>query len=263
VAAAEQLRLETDLRRAVEQQEFVLHFQPIMNLLQGGLRGFEALIRWDCPERGMLLPAEFLEVAENTGLIVPIGEWVLAQACRQMSLWHENLKGEEKPRISVNVSAKQVAHEGFSQSVLSTLDQTGLPPKYLILELTESTLLQHLESVHSILATLRDRGIGICLDDFGTGYSSLSYLQKLPVDTLKIDRAFVKEMNTRSRDRELVRTILQIGRDLGLAVIAEGIETTEQLTELRSLDCTLGQGFTLARPVPAREAFEFLRARQE
>ncbi len=243
------LRLETDLRRAMERNEFVLFYQPTVCLRSGRIHGVEALIRWLHPERGLVLPDDFIPHAEETGLIIPIGNWVLEEACRKMREWHR-----EFPHltISVNLSVKQFTQSQLSLQVQNTLYETGLNPNCLMLEITESMLMENPESTATMLEQLKRLDVKIHIDDFGTGYSSLSYLHRFPIDTLKIDRSFVSRMAAVNENLEIVRTIVTLAHNLGMDVIAEGVETAEQLAQLRALECERAQGYYFSEPVNAQ-----------
>jgi len=245
----ERLQLETALRRAIEQHEFLVYYQPIVSLPTGRLAGFEALVRWQHAERGLVSPGDFIPVAEETGLIVPLGRWVLAEACRQMHAWHRQYPTTPALMISVNLSGKQVVHPGLLDEIQHILRETALDPHVLKLEMTESVLIEHGRAVMELLTSLRAMGIKLGIDDFGTGYSSLSYLHRFPIDTLKIDRAFVNKIDSDEKDQGLVKTILTIAETLRLETIAEGIETAAHLATLRALACSYGQGYLFSRPV--------------
>jgi diguanylate cyclase (GGDEF)-like protein/PAS domain S-box-containing protein len=247
--AVRRLELKVELPAALKASQFRVVYQPIKRISDEGLSGFEALVRWHHPERGLIPPGEFIPAAEETGMIVELGRWVLARACEQASFW--NSRSIEPLGISVNVSGLQFHQPGFVEDVVNTLETTRLSPGLLTLELTESVLVKH-QSVESILSELRQIGVGIAIDDFGTGYSSLSYLQQFPATSIKIDRGFVAALADRG-EVGLVRSIISISEALGLATIAEGVETTEQLEVLRSLGCDLAQGFLLGRPQTAGE----------
>lgn len=260
VRAMNTLQIESDLRRAVERKEFTLNYQPIISLETGELSGFEALIRWRHPERGMIPPADFIPVAEETGLIVPIGQWVLREACLQMQRWRTQFSELGDVSMSVNLSGKQFAHAGLMEQIMQTLSLTGLDPRRLKLEITESVVMENLDTATWMLERLRALGVETCIDDFGTGYSSLSYLHRLPIDGLKIDRSFVSRMSKNSENREIVRTIIMLAQNLGKQVIAEGVETREQLDLLRDLHCTTGQGYFFSRPLDAEKASDFINS---
>jgi diguanylate cyclase (GGDEF)-like protein/PAS domain S-box-containing protein len=245
--AAALLQLENDLRRALDLDEFRIHYQPIVALGNGETTGLEALIRWQHPHRGLVPPSDFIPLAEETGLIVPIGEWVLRTACSQMKTWQE--EGLAPLRISVNVSTVQLRQADFVDMVMGVLAETGIEPGLLDLEVTESVLVDRNESIIGMFHRLKALGIRICLDDFGTGYSSLSYLQGLPIDVLKIDASFTKNLTSDKERGKIVETILMLGKSLGTEVIAEGIETDEQLKYLKAIECGTGQGFFFSKAV--------------
>jgi diguanylate cyclase (GGDEF)-like protein len=249
-----QLKLEMDLRLAVEREEFLLHYQPIMSLENNRLTGFEALIRWQHPERGLMSPNDFIPTAEATGLILPIGNWVLNEACRQLREWQHGRRGDPLLTISVNLSAKQFSQVDLVRQVESVLEQTGLDARSLKLEITETAVMEHAEEAADILGQLKALGVKLHIDDFGTGYSSLSYLHRFPVDELKIDRLFVSRMGADDESSEIVATIIQLAHNLGMKVTAEGVETIEQLAQLRSLSCEYGQGYYFAKPLIAESA---------
>lgn len=248
------LQLETDLRRAVERQEFRLFYQPIVNLRTLRIQGFEALVRWQHPHRGLLPPSELIPVAEETGLIVPIGRWVLQEACRQMQEWHTEFPTEFPLSISVNLSGKQLSQPDLIQDVYRVLQETHLEADSLTLEITESVIMENAETAASMLAQLRELDVHLHIDDFGTGYSSLSYLHRFPVNTLKVDRSFVNRIGVDDENTEIVKTILTLAKNLGMDVIAEGVETHEQLKHLRTLGCHYAQGFLFSMPVDSDHA---------
>lgn len=252
------LQLETDLRRAIDRSEFFIDYQPIVALETGRLLGFEALVRWQHPERGLIPPDRFIAVAEETGSIVPIGQWVLLQACLQMKRWQERHSLGNSLSISVNLSGRQFAHANLLEQITEILDATGLSPHSLKLEITESIVMDNVESTAGTLKKLQALGVELSIDDFGTGYSSLSYLHRLPIDTLKIDRSFVSRVGENNENKEIVRTILMLAQNLGMGVIAEGVETREQLDLLRELGCQSVQGFLVAKPLDAEAADQFI-----
>jgi diguanylate cyclase (GGDEF)-like protein/PAS domain S-box-containing protein len=243
--------LESSLRRAIERDEFLLHYQPKVNLVTREITGVEALIRWQQPERGLVPPAQFVPIAEDSGLILPIDRWVLREACRQAREWQ--VAGLPFKRISVNVSAAEFRDNSFVKSVTTVLRETGLDPCYLDLELTEGVLMADAESTGAILHALKAVGVHLALDDFGTGYSSLSYLRQFPIDVLKIDQSFVRQISADPHDSTIVSAIVGMGRNLRQRVIAEGIETQEQLSFLKACHCEEGQGYLFSRPLPAAE----------
>ncbi|HEX8072163.1 MAG TPA: EAL domain-containing protein [Pyrinomonadaceae bacterium] len=255
--AMELLELERDLRRAVERQEFFLQYQPIVSLNTGVLRGFEALIRWQHPVRGLIPPTKFIHIAEETGLILPIGRWVLDAACRQMHHWQKLAPAGEPLTINVNLSGKQFIQPDLLEQIEGVLRETGLDPRSLKLEITESVVMENIETAIRTLEQLRARGVELSIDDFGTGYSSLSYLQRFPVSTLKIDRSFISRITESDGTAEIVQTIMSLAQTLGMDVVAEGIETERQHTRLATLACEFGQGYYFARPMDkdAAEAF--------
>lgn len=252
------LHMENDLRRAVENGEFQVYYQPIMGLASGAITSVEALARWHHPHRGLISPADFIPVAEETGLIVPIGEWVLRTACTQMKQWQS--QGQGFFRVAVNVSAVQLRQQGFAEMAAAILHETGLNPDCLDLEITESVLMDRNRATVETLGKLKSLGIHLCLDDFGTGYSSLSYLQEFPVNVLKIDRSFVSKLAADPEKGKIVETILLLGKNLGMEVIAEGVETAEQLDRLKSIRCDHGQGYLFSRPVDHEAISAFMSA---
>jgi EAL domain-containing protein (putative c-di-GMP-specific phosphodiesterase class I) len=254
------LQVEIDLRRAVERQEFVVFYQPLVDLHSGQLAGFEALVRWQHPQRGLVSPLEFIPVAEETGLIVPIGAWVLRAACKQMHIWQQHFPTHRPLAVSVNLSCKQFVQVDLVEHVEHVLRDTGLAPHSLKLEITESVLMEHTSSITTMLMRLHTLGVQLSLDDFGTGYSSLSSLHRFPIQILKIDRSFVSGMNVDSKNAEIVRTIIALARNLSMDVVAEGVETAEHLAALRALRCNYGQGYWFAKPLDASAATALLAA---
>src|SRR5277367_6148372 len=247
--AAGRFRLETDLRRATEKQEFLVHYQPIVSLFDSRIVGFEALMRWQRPEFGLVMPGGFISAAEDTGLILPIGRWILREACRQICAWNLQFPCTPPFTMAVNISARQFAEADLVSQIGEILTATGLAPENLRLELTESVTMRDEERTTRILSELRKLGVRLCIDDFGTGYSSLSYLRRFALDILKIDRSFVTDMLNNSESQEIVRTILNLGRNLRMKVVAEGVETCEQMALLRSLGCEFAQGYLFSRPL--------------
>jgi len=252
------LRLENDLRRAVERQEFHLCYQPIVWLETGRVAGLEALVRWRHPQRGVVLPAEFIRVTEETGLIEPLGHWILQEACRQIGVWQRQFPAEPALSMSVNCSGKQFMQPDLIRHVEQVLEQTGVDGSCLGLEITESVIMENAESAIALLLQLRARRVRLHIDDFGTGYSSLNSLRTLPVDTLKIDRSFVSGLGQVGQSREIVRAIVTLAHTMGMEVVAEGVETEEQLAELRALGCEYGQGYLFARPMEPEAAAAWL-----
>ena len=246
--AVRHLRTGNELHRALERGELRLHYQPIMNLETGHVSGFEALIRWEHPERGLVRPDEFVGLAEETGLIVPIGVWALEEACRQAAVWQT--AGSDLS-ISVNLSPRQLAEPGLPDDVARVLHSTGINPESLWLEITENTLMRDAESAVRILGSLRSLGVRLAVDDFGTGYSSMSYLKRFPVEALKVDRTFVDGLGREPEDTAICTAVVSLAHALGLHAVAEGVETPEQLAELRTLGCELAQGYLFGKPAPA------------
>jgi len=247
VRAVERQSIEENLRRALERQEFSLHYQPKINLRTGEITGAEALIRWTHPTRGPVSPAQFIPVAEDCGLILPIGRWVLREACAQAQTWVR--AGLPLATMAVNVSAMEFRDENFLEGLFAILKDTGLDPRSLELELTESVVMKRAESAASVLKTLRTNGVQVAVDDFGTGYSSLSYLRKFPIDALKIDQSFVRQITTAPDDTTIVTAVISMGRSLKLRVVAEGVETLQELKFLQAHECDEAQGFYFSRPV--------------
>jgi EAL domain-containing protein (putative c-di-GMP-specific phosphodiesterase class I) len=255
------LKLESDLRQALDYQEFLLHYQPIISLITGELTGFEALIRWQHHKRGLVSPGEFIPIAEDTGLIVPLGEWVLREACRQMQTWQLKFPAVPSLKISVNLASKQLREPNFIKQLDSILEETGLEGSCLRLEITETMLMDNFKDTLDVLFSIRERNIQLSIDDFGQGYSSLSYIHRFPVDILKIDRAFVNRMNCDRENFEIVRTITTLAHTLGMAVVAEGVETAEQLQQLQTLGCEFGQGYFFSRPLDVPSATAIIPVR--
>ena len=243
------LQLENDLRQAIKNEEFILHYQPIISLITNKIKGFEVLVRWRHPEKGLISPNSFIPLAEETGLIIPLGFWVLKEACQQMSIWQAKFDGLIDWRVSVNISSKQLAMPNFVAHIESILAETNLAPHNLKLEITESSLVEDTKQTIAILQRLKASGIEFSLDDFGTGYSSLSYLHQFPFDTIKIDRSFVNSIGDNIEKLGIVRAIITLARNLGMNTIAEGIETVNQLTKLKALKCEYGQGYYLSKPL--------------
>lgn len=254
--ASRRLALESGLRHALSREEFLLHYQPQLDLRTGRLVGMEALLRWRHPDEGLLPPLDFIPVAEETGLIVPIGEWVLKTACTQIKVWEK--LGFPPLRVAVNLSVQQIKHPVLLETVRRVLAETGVEPQYLDLELTESALMQGVQAT-TCIGALDETGVAFSLDDFGTGYSSLSYLKRFPIDHLKIDRSFVRDIATDPNDAAIVKAIIAMARALDMKVIAEGVETSGQLEFLREAGCDMAQGYYFSEPLPADELPELIR----
>lgn len=255
------LRMENDLRRALQRQELRVHYQPIVEINEGKITGFEALVRWQHPEHGLINPAKFIALAEETGLIVPLGEWVLAEACRQMSVWHQQLPDMSHLTISVNLSSKQFSQSNLIPSIERVLETSGLNSSRLKLEITESILMENAELATSMLRQIKEMDVQLSMDDFGTGYSSLSYLHRFPMDILKVDRSFISRMEDKNEETEIVRTIITMAQNLGLHVTAEGVETHAQWEQLKHLGCHSAQGYLFSRPLDSTKATSFLNTR--
>ncbi len=262
VSMTERLDLIADLHHAVENREFILHYQPVILLRTGELFGVEALVRWQHPRRGLIPPGDFISLAEDSGAIVGLGRWVLEEACRQAADWQAAYPGIADWTLSVNVSAKQLQRPGFAAEVERVLGETGLHPHRLILEITESVMMQDIGLMMSRLQELKALGVRLAIDDFGTGYSSLSYLRQFPFDLLKIDKSFIDDVDAEPQRKDLTRAIIELGKTLDVELVAEGIERSEQLARLTTLDCELGQGFYFAKPMEPRDV-EDLFARIE
>lgn len=252
------LELENDLREALEGQQLRIQYQPIVSLPSGQVTEFEALVRWQHPTRGLIPPLEFIPIAEETGLIGAIGRWVLQQACRQAVEWQQRFPSQSSLVMAVNLSPKQFQDGNLVEMVARTLQQTRLPPACLKLEITEGVVMQDIETSIATLSHLKALGVQIAVDDFGTGYSSLAYLKRLPLDVLKIDRAFINGLGQTRQDNTIVQAILSLAGSLGLTVTAEGIETAEQAATLGSWACDRGQGYHYARPLDAPAAAALL-----
>jgi diguanylate cyclase (GGDEF)-like protein len=259
--AERRLALENDLRRALDHGELLLHYQPTVAMASGRPVGLEALLRWNHPRLGLVPPGDFVPLAEETGLIVPIGEWVLTTACARAKRWRD--EGLPPIRIAVNLSARQFWQEDLAPTVGRVLVETGLDPRMLDLELTESTFMQDAEATVAALKSLKEMGVSLSIDDFGTGYSSLAYLQRFPLDALKVDRTFVRDVTTNPDSAAITRTIVAMARNLGLRVVAEGIETAAQYAFLKAEGCHEGQGYFISRPMPAADVAPFVRTRTD
>jgi len=247
--AVNRLKLESDLRRAIERNEFSLAYQPLISLTTSRIVGFEALIRWDRPQIGVISPAEFITTAEETGMIIPIGQWVLREACERARAWNESYPNSPPVTMSVNISFKQFAQPDLIIQIRQALQQSGLDPALLKLEITESLAMSDAERSETILWLLKGLGIGLSIDDFGTGYSSLSYLRRFPVNTLKIDRSFIAGIGNDTESAEIVRTIVTLSHNLGLDVVAEGVETPDHAAMLKEFGCEFAQGYLYYKPL--------------
>lgn len=252
--AHERFRLQGDLRQALERSELLLFYQPIFDMLDGRLKGFEALVRWSHPTRGLVAPERFIPLAEENGLIVPLGRWVFHEALSQLGAWDARHEGARALSMSMNVSTVQLRSPSLVAEVRSALEQSGVAPARVVLEITEGSLANETERVIEVLEELRALGVQIAIDDFGTGYASLSHLQRLPVDILKVDKSFVAALSDEDKSRELLKAIMGVGRALSLAVIAEGIEAQSQMNTLHEMGCEMAQGFLVGRPTPAELA---------
>ena len=256
------LRFKKELEQALKRKEFELHYQPIIALNDGSISSFEALIRWNHPVRGLIPPNQFVGFAEETGLIVPIGIWVFEEACNALNSFHSKLapKNRRKPRISVSVNAstKQLFEPKFVEKIQLVLQQTGIDPKYIHLEITETLLMENPELATITLNKIKEMGIKLIIDDFGTGYSSLSYLHRFPIQTLKIDRTFILTMLESTGSMEIVRAVAGLAHNLGIEIVAEGVETREQLNQVRDLNCDYAQGYHFSKPIPISGAFKLL-----
>jgi diguanylate cyclase (GGDEF)-like protein/PAS domain S-box-containing protein len=259
--ARARLEIETGLRKAIDLNQLVLYYQPQISLVSSRVIGYEALVRWQHPERGLMPPSEFIPVAEETDLIVPLGRWVLREACRQMAQWHRSFAVDPALTVSVNVSFRQLGDTNLVDEVRKALSESGLPPGSLKLEMTESSIMSNTEMAISVLRQLKEIGVGLEIDDFGTGYSSLSNLSRLPFDTVKIDQLFVKDLHASGESAEIVKTILDLARSMGMSVVAEGVETADQLGVLTSLGCDYAQGYYFSRPVDSQATQALLRER--
>jgi len=259
--AVERLKLESALRHALERNEFELNYQPRVDLHTGTIRGMEALLRWNNPQLGAVSPLTFIPLLEETGLIVPVGEWVLKTACEQTHKWHK--AGYEHLKVSVNLSARQFRQKDLVNRFRVIWEASGLAPAYLELEITEGLLVDNVDTVVGMLSAFYEHGVQISIDDFGTGYSSLSYLKRFPIHTLKIDRSFVRDIIDDSDDAAITAAIVALARSLRLNIIAEGVETKSQLDYLTSLSCDEVQGFYFSKPLPADEFEAFIQAEQQ
>jgi EAL domain-containing protein (putative c-di-GMP-specific phosphodiesterase class I) len=246
-------QIETDLRKAIERHEFRIYYQPIISLASGRISGLEALVRWQHPQRGILNPAEFIPIAEETGMIIAIDEWVLEEACRQLKVWQERIPGDYPLSVSVNLSSRHFTRADLIERIRRVMERTGLDPPSLKLEVTETAIMERAEPVSATFNGLVALGVKLHIDDFGTGYSSLSYLQRFPFEALKIDRSFVSTMSTRDKSLVIVRAMVLLAHQLGMGAIAEGVETEQQLAQLKALGCDLAQGYLFSRPLDSEK----------
>jgi diguanylate cyclase (GGDEF)-like protein/PAS domain S-box-containing protein len=248
------LQLEIDLRRAIENDEFVLNYQPVISLHSEEIVGFEALVRWNHPIRGIIAPDDFLKIAEETGLILPIGRWVLSEACRQLSRWQQQFPNTESLVMNINLCARELEQKDLIPQIKAILQETGLKPECLKLEITESGLMHNAEAAVETVKKLREIGVFVSIDDFGTGYSSLSYLHRLPIETLKVDRSFINRIEAQDEHSDIIQTIVKLAASLGMEVVAEGVENEQQLNFLKDMNCEFGQGFYYSEPLDSLAA---------
>jgi diguanylate cyclase (GGDEF)-like protein/PAS domain S-box-containing protein len=261
VAAVEHLQLESDLRRALEREEFRLCYQPIVDLEDGAVIGFEALVRWQHPERGLLQPDAFIPLTEETGMVMALGEWVLRESCRQLAVWDATIPGAEALSVTVNLSSRQIDDRDLVERVAAAVQDAGIEPRRLKLEVTESLIVENPTLAAELLTRIKALGCEICLDDFGTGYSSLSYLLRLPIDVIKVDRSFLVDLKRGTRNADIVWAVLELARRLGMRVIAEGVETHSQVLHLKELECAYAQGYYFSRPLAAEVAVDLATSR--
>ena len=252
--ALELLQLENDLRHGIENREFILHYQPIISTKTGNIRGFEALVRWQHPQKGLVFPDKFIHLAEETGLIIPLGEWVLIEACKQLHQWQVKYPNAAELKMSVNLASQQMIEPDFIVKLVEILKKAKISPNSLNLEITETTLMDYGEKTIEILNQIRDKKIQLSIDDFGTGYSSLRYLHQFPINHLKIDRSFINGITVKRENFEIVRTIVTLAHTLGIHVVAEGVETMDHIKILQSLNCKFSQGYFFSRPVDSQSA---------
>lgn len=252
------LKLENDLKHALERNELLLYYQPIVSLKTEKIIGFEALVRWSHPELGLVSPMDFIPIAEETGLIIPIGKWILQEACRQVSHWHRKYKGTESLIINVNMSAMQLKQWDIVEQITEVLRETAISPKNLNIEITESALITDVKSSQIVLEQIRNLGVSIQIDDFGTGYSSLSYLQQFPFNVIKVDRSFVQQLDSNDKNHGVVKSIILMAHELNMQVTGEGIETVSQLIRLKDLGCEHGQGYYFSKPLDKVNAEKLL-----
>jgi len=255
----ESFKMQNELQHAIHHDELVIHYQPIVSMDKQELTVFEALVRWEHPVKGLIGPNFFINMAEKNDLIIPLGRVVIEKACRQLKKWHDNIPGAEKLTMNINISTKQFMDGGLSNFIIETLEENQLAPKYLNIEITESLLNKNLASMHSKLAVLKENGINVILDDFGTGYSSLSYIQDFQIDSIKIDRSFINDMDNEGNSIEIVKTILALAKNLGLGVVAEGVERETQMNMLKEFSCDKIQGFYFSKPVTGDKASDLIK----
>jgi EAL domain-containing protein (putative c-di-GMP-specific phosphodiesterase class I) len=256
----ERLELKADLVRAIDDGQLRCFYQPIVSLQTGRISGVEALVRWQHPTRGLLTPDSFIPLAEDTGLVVPLGRWVMREACQQLRMWQLRLPARSTLTMSINLSVRQLAHEEIIRDVREALDDAGLDPSTVTFEITETTLMHDTEVTRQRLAELREIGVSLAVDDFGTGYSSLQYVQRFPIDVIKIDRSFVTGLGTNPGDGAVVQSMIELAQRLGVHTVAEGIDRPEQVTLLQSLGADLGQGYLFSKPVEANHIDALLDA---
>jgi EAL domain-containing protein (putative c-di-GMP-specific phosphodiesterase class I) len=256
------LQLETDLRWAIERQELCLYYQPIICMKTGTITGFEALVRWQHPERGLISPGEFIPIAEETGLIIPIGQWVLTESCQQLRQWQLQFPAIKPLTVNVNLSGKQFSQPHLIEQITQILEDTSLNPSNLKLEITETAIIASPEKAASVLKQLKAFGLQVCIDDFGTGYSSLAYLHNFPIDVLKIDRSFINHIDSDTEQFAIVRAIATLADNLGMSVVAEGVETIDQLVQLKLLQCQQAQGYLFSKPLDQEQARILLASEQ-
>jgi EAL domain-containing protein (putative c-di-GMP-specific phosphodiesterase class I) len=259
----ERIELEADLRRALTNKELIAYYQPIISLENGHLVGFEALARWLHPKLGLLQPSEFIPLAEETGLIIGLDRWVMQEACRQMHAWHQEIPSLTELTISVNLSGKQIVQPDLVETVKSILEETQLNPRKLKIEMTENVIMDNSELTVAVFKKLQALGVQVQIDDFGVGYSSLNYLSQFPINALKIDQTFVRNMNNNNNQSEIVQAIVTLTHRLGVGVIAEGMETMTQMTRLKELGCEFGQGYLVSVPLANQAAEDILRSMEE
>jgi len=257
--AAQRLNLEVDLQQAIETQQLSLYYQPIFRLDTRKIISFETLVRWKHPSRGHIPPLKFIPLAEETGLIVPLGEWIIAESCQQLKRWKVEFGVASPTSVSVNISSLQLQNPTFLNHIYQSLESANLTGYDLHLEITESVLMENMQEATKLLVQLQEYGIQLSIDDFGTGYSSLAYLQRLPISTLKIDRAFVKNIEANKTNFDITSTIINLAHHLGFETVAEGLEKEEQLNILGALDCQYGQGFVFSHPLSAKDATALIK----